>query len=177
MQCLDRLRVPAWLRMTKHRGRAASMCAACLHAVGGNHEAANHLWELYYGGWAAPNIYFLGFAGAVKFGGLRIAGLSGIYKQQDYLRGHHERAPLDERTMRSMYHVRDFEVYRLMQVSQYIMRVMPCLMCARLHSLAPCACISPCAWPQKRRSDVCVHAMYICMRMQLIESMYYVWAC
>jgi hypothetical protein len=49
--------------------------------VGGNHEAANHLWELYYGGWAAPDIYFLGFTGAVKFAGLRIAGLSGIYKQ------------------------------------------------------------------------------------------------
>lgn len=49
--------------------------------VGGNHEAANHLWELYYGGWAAPNIYFLGFTGCVRFGGLRIAGLSGIYKQ------------------------------------------------------------------------------------------------
>ena len=52
----------------------------CL-AVGGNHEAANYLWELYYGGWAAPNIYFLGFSGGVKFGGLRIAGLSGIFKQ------------------------------------------------------------------------------------------------
>lgn len=31
--------------------------------VGGNHEAANHLWELYHGGWAAPNIHFLGYAG------------------------------------------------------------------------------------------------------------------
>lgn len=53
--------------------------AYALYAVGGNHEAASHLWELYYGGWAAPNIYFLGFAGAVRFGGLRIAGLSGGY--------------------------------------------------------------------------------------------------
>jgi hypothetical protein len=39
------------------------------------------MWELYHGGWAAPNIHFLGAAGCVKFGGLRIAGLSGIYKQ------------------------------------------------------------------------------------------------
>ena len=53
-------------------------------AVGGNHEASNYLWELYYGGWAAPNIYFLGYAGVVQFGGLRIAGLSGIYKDQHY---------------------------------------------------------------------------------------------
>ncbi|TYI31666.1 hypothetical protein ES332_A04G000200v1 [Gossypium tomentosum] len=28
--------------------------------IGGNNEASNYLWELYYGGWAAPNIYFLG---------------------------------------------------------------------------------------------------------------------
>ena len=30
--------------------------------VGGNHEASNHMWELYYGGWLAPNIYYLGCA-------------------------------------------------------------------------------------------------------------------
>ncbi|PPD73871.1 hypothetical protein GOBAR_DD29212 [Gossypium barbadense] len=32
----------------------------------------------YYGGWALPNIYFLGFAGVVKFGNIHIGGLSGI---------------------------------------------------------------------------------------------------
>lgn len=32
------------------------------------------------------------------------------------MRGHHERLPYDDSTMRSIYHVRDFEVYRLMQV-------------------------------------------------------------
>lgn len=55
--------------------------------IGGNHEASNYLWELFYGGWAAPNIYFLGFAGVVKFGNIRIGGLSGIYKEQDYHSG------------------------------------------------------------------------------------------
>lgn len=28
--------------------------------IGGNHEASNHLQELPYGGWVAPNIYYLG---------------------------------------------------------------------------------------------------------------------
>ncbi|URE29790.1 Lariat debranching enzyme, C-terminal domain [Musa troglodytarum] len=52
--------------------------------IGGNHEASNYLWELYYGGWAAPNIYFLGFSGVIKFGNIRIGGVSGIYKQGHY---------------------------------------------------------------------------------------------
>ena len=28
--------------------------------IGGNHEASNYLWELYYGGYVAPNIYYVG---------------------------------------------------------------------------------------------------------------------
>jgi len=28
--------------------------------IGGNHEASNYLQELPYGGWVAPNIYYLG---------------------------------------------------------------------------------------------------------------------
>jgi lariat debranching enzyme len=26
----------------------------------------NYLWELHYGGWAAPNIYFLGYSGVAS---------------------------------------------------------------------------------------------------------------
>ena len=52
--------------------------------IGGNHEASNVLQSLYYGGWVAPNIYFLGYAGVVQFGGLRIGGLSGIYHNRHY---------------------------------------------------------------------------------------------
>lgn len=55
--------------------------------IGGNHEASNHMWELYHGGWLAPNIYYLGGAGSVRVNGLRIMGASGIYKYHDYNKG------------------------------------------------------------------------------------------
>ncbi|CAM9856153.1 unnamed protein product [Chrysoparadoxa australica] len=85
--------------------------------IGGNHEASNYMQELNYGGWAAPNMYYLGTAGAVTLGGLRIAGLSGIYKAKDYRRGRHERPPYDPNTLRSVYHVREYEVYKLAQLT------------------------------------------------------------
>lgn len=86
--------------------------------IGGNHEASNHLWELPFGGWAAPNIYYLGYSGVVKYGGLRIAGMSGIYKHHDYNKGHFESPPFDKSTMRSIYHVRSIEKFKLKLLSE-----------------------------------------------------------
>lgn len=88
----------------------------CSAAVGGNHEAANHLHELYYGGWAAPNIFYMGAANVINFGGARIAGITGIYKGHDYSCGHHELPPYNNSSVRSAYHVRDLDVYRLLKV-------------------------------------------------------------
>ncbi|GAB0100236.1 Lariat debranching enzyme [Sergentomyia squamirostris] len=88
--------------------------------IGGNHEASNYLQELAYGGWVAPNIYYLGYAGVVTVAGVRIAGLSGIFKAPDYHRGHHEIAPFTESTVRSVYHIRNLEVFRLKQLSGHI---------------------------------------------------------
>ncbi|CAG0897551.1 unnamed protein product [Cyprideis torosa] len=85
--------------------------------VGGNHEASNYLQELPYGGWVAPNIYYLGYAGVVNVGGLRIAGISGIFKGHDYRKGHYERPPYSAQTMRSAYHYRNLEVFRLSQLT------------------------------------------------------------
>ncbi|KAG9445831.1 hypothetical protein H6P81_011959 [Aristolochia fimbriata] len=88
--------------------------------IGGNHEASNYLWELYYGGWAAPNVYFLGFAGVIKFGNIRIGGISGIFNQRHYHLGHYERPPYNNNDIRSVYHVREYDVYKLMQVKEPI---------------------------------------------------------
>ncbi|KAG8143277.1 hypothetical protein E2320_000518 [Naja naja] len=59
--------------------------------IGGNHEASNHLQELPYGGWVAPNIYYL---------------------------GHFEYPPYNQETVRSIYHVRNIEVFKLKQLKQ-----------------------------------------------------------
>lgn len=86
--------------------------------IGGNHEASNYLQELTYGGWVAPNIYYLGLAGVVNFGGLRIGGMSGIFKGHDYMKGHFELPPYTENSKRSIYHGRQLEVFRLKQISR-----------------------------------------------------------
>ncbi|XP_060639910.2 lariat debranching enzyme [Anolis sagrei] len=86
--------------------------------IGGNHEASNHLQELPYGGWVAPNIYYLGYAGVVKYRGVRIGGLSGIFKSHDYRKGHFECPPYNQQTLRSVYHVRNIEVFKLKQLKQ-----------------------------------------------------------
>ena len=129
----------------------------------------------------APNIYYLGAAGVVNFGGVRIAGLSGIFNPRHYrevgltslpwpqqlakhgfvqspqsptcistwcgarkvtksrtvwacqtlplcsctrsnaelrhaAQGHHERPPYTDGSMRSAYHVREVDAFRLAQV-------------------------------------------------------------
>ncbi|CAH0474576.1 unnamed protein product [Peronospora belbahrii] len=86
--------------------------------VGGNHEASGYLQDLHYGGWVAPNIFYLGAAGAINVAGLRIAGLSGIYKHQHYTAGRFESPPFDNNTMRSVYHVRELEVFQLSHLQQ-----------------------------------------------------------
>ncbi|KAK4102017.1 DBR1-domain-containing protein [Parathielavia hyrcaniae] len=84
--------------------------------VAGNHEASSHLWELYYGGWVAPNIYYLGAANVLRLGPLRIAAMSGIWKGFDYRKPHHERLPFNNDDIKSFYHVREIDVRKLLQL-------------------------------------------------------------
>ncbi|XP_029315014.1 lariat debranching enzyme [Cottoperca gobio] len=86
--------------------------------IGGNHEASNYMQELPYGGWVAPNIYYLGYAGVIRYKGIRIGGLSGIFKSRDFRRGHHEFPPYNPDTLRSVYHIRNIEVFKLKQIQK-----------------------------------------------------------
>ncbi len=74
--------------------------------IGGNHEASAYLQELPNGGWVAENIYYMGYSNVIWFKGLRIGGISGIYKFFDFYKNHYEQAPFDDKSKRSVYHVR-----------------------------------------------------------------------
>lgn len=81
----------------------------------GNHEASNYLMELPYGGWVAPNIYYTGFVNILRFGDMKCGALGGIFHSRDYFLGQFESCPLHEDTMRSLYHTRHFDTWRLLQ--------------------------------------------------------------
>lgn len=94
--------------------------------IGGNHEASNYLRELYYGGFAAPNIYFLGASSVINVCkgevALRIGSVSGIEKLYDLNMGYHEKHPYihDYGNLKSMYHFREFELAKLKLVTSKI---------------------------------------------------------
>ena len=85
--------------------------------IGGNHEASNHLAELAHGGWVSPNIYYAGHAGALLVHGVRLAGLSGIYKGGHYRLPRTEAPPYTPDTLRSAYHVRALDAHRLARLA------------------------------------------------------------
>lgn len=120
MQCMA---VPAKYQEVKtfHKYYSGEKKAPILTIfVGGNHEASNYLQELPYGGWVAPNIYYMGYAGVIQVAGVRIAGCSGIYKGHNAQKGHYEHPPYNEDTKRSAYHVRALEIFRLKQLTRPI---------------------------------------------------------
>lgn len=95
--------------------------------IGGNHEASAHMYSLYYGGWVAKNIYYLGHSSVIRVGledgsSLKIGSISGIHSSKDEKAPYWEqqvlltRSPEDpvfERAVRSSYHTRLVEVEKL----------------------------------------------------------------
>jgi len=88
--------------------------------IGGNHEAVAHNRELYYGGWVAPNIYFLGYSGLINVGGLRIGGFSGIYDHKFFRSGHHELTPYGKNDLHSAMYVRLYELWKLAHLTGHL---------------------------------------------------------
>lgn len=86
--------------------------------IGGKNEASNLLREHYYGGWVAPGIYYMGAAGVLRVGCLRIAGISGSFASGDYFRGRHECPPYTEEFKRSAFHAREWDAARLEKLQE-----------------------------------------------------------
>lgn len=80
--------------------------------IGGNHECSSYLKELRYGGWVAPNIYYLGEFGVVWYKGLRIGGWSGIFNHSTFVNSavHYnnsrEPLPYSSQSLRTVYHTK-----------------------------------------------------------------------
>lgn len=83
--------------------------------VGGNHEASRHFASYPRGGWLAPNIWYLGYAGCVQVRGVRIAGISGIWRAEDYEEPHFE-SHFGGEELFSAYHVRRCDVQQLVRL-------------------------------------------------------------
>ncbi|TID29555.1 hypothetical protein CANINC_001829 [Pichia inconspicua] len=83
--------------------------------IGGNHEASTYLEELKYGGFVAPNIYYMGRSSVVWYKGLRIGGLSGIYSDHDFMVMNKSEYDLQrgKRDIRAVYHYRKDDFMKL----------------------------------------------------------------
>lgn len=87
--------------------------------IGGNHESLLYMHELQFGGWVAPNIYYLGEFGSVWFRGLKITGLSGIYNRDSFERALTRSAPeytlpYNRETLATIYHVKPKNYLKLL---------------------------------------------------------------
>jgi lariat debranching enzyme len=74
--------------------------------------------DLYFGGWIAPRIYYLGQAGSIflEKGNqrVRVTGISGIYNHNDFKYGlKTEVIPLTGNSIISSYHVKQLQIFRL----------------------------------------------------------------
>ena len=86
--------------------------------IGGNHEASNILNEFFYGGYITEKIYYLGRSGIINYKGIIIGGVSGIFNQKDYLKGHYEKE-INSNT-KSIFHQREFELAKISNYSKKI---------------------------------------------------------
>ncbi|EAY23010.1 Lariat debranching enzyme-related protein [Trichomonas vaginalis G3] len=82
--------------------------------IGGNHEASDLFHQLPFGGWVAPNCFYIGRAAHVIVGDILISGISGLYKESNYYDPVNEEFPLRKiGDMHSAYAFRAFSDFQL----------------------------------------------------------------
>lgn len=84
--------------------------------IGGNHECSSYLRELQYGGWVAPNIYYLGEFGSIWYKGIRISGMLGIWNSHTFYQKTTPKylLPYNPSTLRLAYHVKPKNLLKLL---------------------------------------------------------------
>lgn len=91
--------------------------------IGGNHESMRHLMLLPHGGYVAPNLFYMGYSNVLWYRGVRIGGLSGIWKRWDYEKVRPTWEELEKteswaKRKKELYHVRRTEVEPLEKIQQ-----------------------------------------------------------
>lgn len=81
--------------------------------IGGNHECSHLHRELSLGGFVAPNIYYAGYANVLSINQWKLALFSGIFNLSHYQSGCFETFPLNQSTIRSIYHQREYHSWQL----------------------------------------------------------------
>lgn len=89
--------------------------------IGGNHESMRHLMLLPHGGYAARDIYYLGYSNVIWYRGLRIGSLSGIWKKWDFHKDRPSWETLESgqwsSKVRELYHVRSSDTKPLFMLN------------------------------------------------------------
>ncbi|EJS42937.1 dbr1p [Saccharomyces arboricola H-6] len=92
--------------------------------IGGNHESMRHLMLLPHGGYAAKNIYYMGYSNVIWFKGIRIGSLSGIWKHWDFNKERESWDGLEKSNwkanIRNLYHVRLSDIAPLFMIKHRI---------------------------------------------------------
>lgn len=97
--------------------------------IGGNHESMRHLMLLPYGGFAAEDIYYLGYSNVLWYRGIRIGSLSGIWKHWDVEKERPSYEHLEDNNLwnakvRELYHVRKSELIPLFMLQKTNLDIM-----------------------------------------------------
>lgn len=81
--------------------------------IGGNNEAGDSVFQLPFGGWFTPDIYFAGRASQIYYGDLKITSISGVYNKNNYRKTVFEKYPVREKKHKySINHTRIFSVFQ-----------------------------------------------------------------
>ena len=100
---------------TFHKIASGERAVPCpIIIIGGNHEATDLLFQLPFGGYVAPNVYYMGRGCQLQVGDVLISGVSGLYNERNYFTPVNESFPIRKPgDMHSALNIRAFTDFQL----------------------------------------------------------------